>query len=110
MLPSGRRVAAVGFAPMISDAHRVLVVVLTNRAYGAGRYATGRPGRRAVRAAKEFVRLAPTDVSSYWALADASVAAHKPRVAVAASNTALQLAPSSSQTWLIRCQGSSGGV
>lgn len=95
---------AVGFAPMLPEAHRVLVAVLTNRAYAAGPFAAGRAGRQAVRAAEEFVRLAPTDVAAYWTMADACVAAHKPRGAVAASETALSLAPNSPQTWLIRAR------
>ncbi len=95
---------AVGFAPILPDAHRVLVAVLTNRAYATGHFATGRAGRQAVEAAKEFVRLAPTDVAAYWTMADAYVAAHKPRGAVAASETALNLAPNSAQTWLIRAR------
>ena len=55
-------------------------------------------------AANGLVAMAPTPASSYWAMADACVAAHKPRAAVRASDTALELAPNSTQTWLVRAR------
>ncbi len=94
--------AAIAVAPTLAEAHRALVAVLTNRAYSAGRYATGQAGRRAVAAAKRLVRLAPTEVSSHWALIDSCVAASRVRSAVAASNTALAMAPESTHTWFLR--------
>lgn len=94
--------AAVAVAPGLPEAHQALVAALTARAFAAGRYSTGRAGRRAVAAAKRLVRLAPTEVYSQWALIEAAVAAHRPRLAVAASNTALEMAPHLSRTWVLR--------
>lgn len=96
--------AAIGFAPESPEAHRALVGALTNRAYAAGKYATGRAGRRAMAAGKQLVRLAPNDVQSHWAMTDACTAARKGRAAVAASNTALEMAPNLPPTWLLRAR------
>jgi tetratricopeptide (TPR) repeat protein len=95
---------AVGASPSMPEAHRALVAVLTSKAYKSGEYATGNAGRKAMAAAKGLVAMAPTSASSYWAMADACVAAHKPRAAVRASDTALELAPNSTQTWLVRAR------
>ena len=95
--------SAVGFAPNLTEAQRVLAAVLTNRAY-AGPHVTGRKGRNAVNAARDLVRVAPDDASSYRILTDASVAARRYREAIRASNHALELGPEVPGTWLVRAR------
>ncbi len=96
--------AAIASSPALPEAHRVLVAVLTNKAYTAGRYASSRTGRRAVAAAKVLVGLAPNAVSSHTAMVDACVAAHQPRPAIAASDVVLRMAPQSAHAWLLRAR------
>ena len=97
--------SAVALAPDMAEAHRVLVGVLTSRAYAQPHQGGGRlAGRRAVKAANELLRLAPSSVSSYWSMVDACASAHDARGAVAASETAIQMAPQSAQSWLLRAR------
>jgi hypothetical protein len=101
-LVAAERVAkdAVGLAPTLPEAHRALVAVLTDRTYRGH----ARRDLPVIAAAEELVRLAPTDVASYWALTDACVAARRVRLAVSTSTTALEMAPHLAQTWLLRAR------
>jgi tetratricopeptide (TPR) repeat protein len=96
--------AAISASPSLPEAHRVLVAVLTNRAYATRGLARGRRGRQAISAANVLVGLAPNSASSYLTMIDACVAAQEPRKAVAASDIALRMAPSSAHTWLLRAR------
>ena len=96
---------AVALAPGLPEAHRVLVAALTQLAYARARSITRRRTTRpALAAARRLVELAPEEVTSHWAMTDAAVASQKVRLAVSSSSTALEMAPQSAMTWLLRAR------